>query len=73
VCTGSVPEVPHENFLVHFNAKVGRKDIFKLATRNENLREIDNDNWVGVVNLAMSENRIVKNTILPHRSIHNAL
>jgi hypothetical protein len=29
-----------------FNVKVGRKDIFKPTTENENLHEISNDNAV---------------------------
>jgi hypothetical protein len=32
--------------LGNFNAKVGREDIFKPATANENLHGISNDNGV---------------------------
>jgi hypothetical protein len=39
-----------------FNAKVGREDIFKPTTGNENLHEISNDNEVRVVNFATSKN-----------------
>jgi hypothetical protein len=39
-----------------FKAKVGKEDIFKLTIANETLHEISNDNWVRVVNFAMSQN-----------------
>jgi hypothetical protein len=52
------------------NAKVGREDIFKLATRNENLHEINNDNGVRVVNIASSENQIVKSTMFSYHNIY---
>jgi hypothetical protein len=38
-----------------FNAKVGRKDIFKLTIGNESSHEISNDDGVRVVNLATSK------------------
>jgi endonuclease/exonuclease/phosphatase family metal-dependent hydrolase len=50
-----------------FNAKVGREDIFKLATGNESLHEISIDNEV---NFATSKNVIVKSTMFPHCNIH---
>jgi hypothetical protein len=56
--------------LAHFNAKVGRKDIFKLTTGNESLHEISNDNGVRVVNFATSKTLTVKCTMFPHRYIH---
>jgi hypothetical protein len=43
-------QVPHEDFIRRFNAKVGTEDIFKPTVRNENLPEISNDNGVRVVN-----------------------
>jgi hypothetical protein len=55
---------------VHFNAKVGREDIFKSAMGNESLHEISNDNGVRVVNFAVSKNLTVKSTMFPHRNIH---
>jgi hypothetical protein len=57
--------------LGHFNAKVGREDIFKLTIGNESLHEISNDNGVRVVNFATSKNLTVKSTMFPHRNIHN--
>jgi hypothetical protein len=57
-------------FLGDFNAKVGRKDIFKLTIGNESLHEINNDNGVRVVNLATSKNLIVKGKMFPHHNIH---
>jgi hypothetical protein len=53
-----------------FNAKVGRKDIFKPTIRNENSQEINNDKGVTVVNFATSKNLVVKSTMFPHRRIH---
>jgi hypothetical protein len=41
-----------KNLLGDFNAKVGRKDIFKLTIWNKNLHEISNNNGVRVVNLS---------------------
>jgi hypothetical protein len=55
--------------LGHFNAKVGRKDIFKPTIGNESLHEISNDNGVRLVNFATSKNLRVKSTF-PHHSIH---
>jgi hypothetical protein len=45
-----------------FNAKVGREDILKSTTGNENLHEISNDNGVRLVNFATSKNLRVKST-----------
>jgi hypothetical protein len=56
--------------LEDFSAKVGREYIFKPTIGNENLREISNDNRVGVVNFATSKNVTVKSTMFPHRNIH---
>jgi hypothetical protein len=54
-----------------FSAKVGREDIFKPTIGNKSLHEISDDNGVRVVILATSKNLAVKNTMLPHHSIHN--
>jgi hypothetical protein len=40
----SIPEIPQEILLGHFNAKVGRKDILKPAVGNESLYRISGDN-----------------------------
>jgi hypothetical protein len=60
----------HMKILLYFNAKVGRKDIFKPIIGNESLHEARNDNGVRIVNVATSKNLIVKSTIFPHRDIH---
>jgi hypothetical protein len=52
-----------------FNAKIGRKNIFKPTIGNESLHEISNDNEVRVVNFVTSKNLIVKSTVFPHRNI----
>ena len=53
-----------------FNAKVGRKNIFKPTTGNESLHQDSNDNGVRIVNFATSKNLVVKSTMFPHRDIH---
>jgi hypothetical protein len=51
-----------------FNAKVGREDILKPTTGNENLHNISNDKGVKVVNFATSKN--LKHTKFPLHNIH---
>jgi hypothetical protein len=46
--------------LGHFNAKVGREDMFKPTIWNESLHEINNDIGIRVANFARSKNLIVK-------------
>jgi hypothetical protein len=53
-----------------FNAKVGRKNIFKPTIVNESLLEISNDNGVRVVNFAKSKDLVVKSTMFTHCNIH---
>jgi hypothetical protein len=53
-----------------FNAKVGRKDIFKPTIGNESLHEISNDNEVRLVNFATSKHLRVKSMMFPHHTIH---
>jgi hypothetical protein len=53
-----------------FNAKVGRKDIFKLTIGNESFHQISDDNGVRLVNFATSKNLRVKSTMFPHSNIH---
>jgi hypothetical protein len=55
--------------LRHFNAKVGREDIFTPTTGNESLQEISNDNGVRVVNFASSKILTVKSTMFPRSNI----
>jgi hypothetical protein len=56
--------------LLHFNAKVGREEIFKPTIGNESLDEISNDNGVRIVNSDKSKNLIFKSTMFPDRNIH---
>jgi hypothetical protein len=53
-----------------FNAKVGKKNIFKPTIGNDSLHQDINDNGVRIVNFATSKNLVVKSTMFPHRSIH---
>jgi len=53
-----------------FNAKIGRKDIFKPIIGNESLHEASNDNGIKVVNFATSKKLIFNSTIFPLPNIH---
>jgi hypothetical protein len=53
-----------------FNAKVGRKDIFKPTIGNESLHEISNDNGVRLVSFATSKNLRDESTMFPYCNIH---
>jgi hypothetical protein len=55
--------------LAHFNAKVGKEDIFKLTVGNERIDENDNDNGVRVVKFVISKD-LVASTMFPHHRIH---
>jgi len=48
-----------------FNAKLGGENIFKMKIGNESLQD-GNDNGVIIVNLATSNNLVVKSTMFPH-------
>jgi hypothetical protein len=54
------PKYHMKILLGDFNAKVGRKDVFKPTTGNKSLHEISNDNGVIVVNFATSKNLPLK-------------
>jgi hypothetical protein len=49
-----------EILLGNFNAKIGRKHIFKQTTENECVHEINNNIGVRIVNIPTSKNMIVK-------------
>jgi len=50
----------------HFNAKIGRGDIFKLTFGNDSLHQDCNDSGVKIVNFATSKNLVVKSTMFLH-------
>jgi hypothetical protein len=56
--------------LGHFNAKVGREDIFKPTVGNKSLHEISNDNGITLENFATSKNLRAKSMMFPHHNIH---
>jgi hypothetical protein len=64
------PKYHMKILLGDFNAKVGRKDIFKPTIGNESLHEISNDTGIRVVNFAASKNLTVKRMMFPHCNIH---
>jgi len=59
-----------EILLGDFNAKFGRKGIFKPTIGNETLHQDSNDNGVRTVNFATSKILVVKSTKFPHGNIH---
>ena len=56
--------------LGEFNAKVGRENIFKLATGNKSLHQDSNDNGVRIINFATSKYMVVESKMFPHQNIH---
>ena len=60
----------HMKIILHFNAKVGRANIFKPTIGNESLHQDRNYNAVRIVNFATSKNLVLKSTMFPHRDIH---
>ena len=53
-----------------FNVKVGRENIFKQTIGQESLHKDSNDNGVRLVNIATSDNQVVKSTMFSHRNVH---
>jgi hypothetical protein len=53
-----------------FNTKVSMEDISKPTVGNEILHEMNNNNAVGIINLAIFENHAAKSTMLPHCNFH---
>jgi hypothetical protein len=53
-----------------FNAKFGRQDIFQTTVWNENLHQDSNNNGIRTVNIATSNNLVVKSMMFPHQNIH---
>ena len=64
------PKYHMKILLGDFNAKVGRKDIFKPTIGNESLHQNSNDNGVRKVNFATSYNLVVKSMMFLHGNIH---
>jgi hypothetical protein len=64
------PKYRMKILLGDFNAKIGRKDIFKPTIGNECLHKISNDNGIRLVNFATSKSLRVKSMMFPHCSIH---
>jgi hypothetical protein len=56
--------------LEDFNAKLERENIFKPTVRNDNIHQDINDDGVRKVNVATSDNPVVKNTKFPHLNFH---
>jgi len=64
------PKYNMKILLGNFNAKVGRKNIFKPTIGNESLHQDSNDNGVRIVNFATSKNLVVKSKMFPYRNNH---
>ena len=59
-----------KTLLGDFKAKLGRENIFKPTTGNENLHHGSNDNVVRVLSFTTSKNLVVKSTMFMHLNIH---
>ena len=64
------PKYHAKNLLGYFNAKVGRKNIFKPTIGNESLHQDSNENGVRIINFATSNNPFLKSMMFLHRNIH---
>ena len=66
----SFSKVPCKNSAGDFNAKLGKRDIFKPTIGNESLHQDSNDKGVRIVNFAISKNAVIKSMTFLHRCIH---
>jgi hypothetical protein len=57
--------------LVDSKAKVGRENISNRQIGYDGRHQDSNDNGVGIVKFATSENLVVKSTMFPHCNVHN--
>jgi hypothetical protein len=64
------PKYHKKILLGDFNAKLGRKDIFKLTIRNDSVHQDSNDYGIWIVYFAVSKNLVVKSTMIPNQNIH---
>jgi hypothetical protein len=64
------PKYHTKILLGDFNAKVGRKNIFKPTIGNESLCHSSNDNGVRIVTFATSNNLVLKSMMFLHQNIH---
>jgi hypothetical protein len=71
-CNGIALPLPYRMkiLLGDFNAKVGRKNIFKPTVGTESLHQDSNDNCVRIVNFATSNNLVTKSMMFLHGNIH---
>ena len=63
------PKYRMKNLLGYFNAKVGRKNIFKPTIGNESLHQDSNENGVRIVNFVTSNNPVLKSMMFLQRNI----
>jgi hypothetical protein len=54
----------------HFNAKVGKGNIFRPTVWIESLHQDRIDNGIRIVKFATSKNLVVKSRMFPHRNIN---
>ena len=64
------PKYHMKIILGDFNTKVEKENIFKPTIGNDSLHQDSDDNCVGIVNLATSNNLVLKGTMFPHQDIH---
>jgi hypothetical protein len=63
------PQCHMKILLGDFNAKVGRENFFKPTIGNKILHQDSKENGVRIINIATSENLVVKSTMCPHRNL----
>jgi len=63
------PKYHMKILLGDFNAKEGRENIFKPTIGDDSLHQNSNIKGVRIVNLATSNNLVVKSMMFPHRNI----
>jgi len=64
------PKYHMKILLGDFNAKMGRKNIFKPTIGDESLHQDSNDKGVRIVNFATSNNLVLKSMMFMHQNVH---
>jgi hypothetical protein len=64
------PKYHMKILLGDFNAKLGKEDIVKPTTGNDNPHHDSNDNCVKIIYFAILKNLVVKSTMFLHQNIH---
>lgn len=60
----------HKIIVGDFNAKRGRKEVFKLDIGKCSLHATSNENVISAIDFASDDNLIIKGTYLQHKNVH---